>query len=200
MIDLYMWSTTNSRRASIALEELNLPYRVHPVDIYSREQFTEAYTALNPYQKVPVLTDDDPPAGSPVTVFESGAILLYLVDKTGALYGLDAADRVEVQKWFILHMNSSLPVFRFAYRYPAALQKDLERVCAVIDDHLAVNRYFARSYSIADIALFPRIARYKPEVYPVRSHRHIARWLDEVGERDAVKRGMAQPPGVVGRK
>lgn len=200
MIDIYMWSTTNSRRATIALEETGLPYRVHPVDIYNREQFTDAYTALNAYQKVPVITVDDGPGGKPAVIFESGAILLYIADQTGQLYGNDAGERLEVQKWFILHMNSSLPAFRFARRYRDLLQRDVERACKVIDGHLANNRYFAPSYSIADIALYPRIAKYDPDIYPVRDHPHLARWLDDIGNRDAVKRGMAQPNGIKPRQ
>ncbi|MEE8140113.1 MAG: glutathione S-transferase N-terminal domain-containing protein, partial [Alphaproteobacteria bacterium] len=110
MIDLYMWSTSNSRRASIGLEEAGLEYRVHPINIHQKDQITAEHTARNPYQKVPVIVDDDGPGGAPVTVFESGAILLYAAEKSGKLYGKDARDRVEVQKWLMLHMNAALPI------------------------------------------------------------------------------------------
>lgn len=193
MIELYMWTTTNSRRASIGLEEAGLPYRTHRVNIRKGEQFSAEFTRRTAYQKVPVMVDPDGPGGRPATIFESGAILLYLAEKTGRLYGDSPAERLEIQKWFAFHLNSSLPAFRFMMREPKALQRDVERVCAVMDGHLADHRFFAPSYSIADMALYPRIAAFDPNVYPVRSHAHIARWLDETGERPAVRRGMTQP-------
>lgn len=193
MIDLYMWSTTNSWRASIGLEEFSLPYRVHPVNIREGDQFSERYTALTPYQKVPVMVDPDGPEHKPLTLFESGAILLYLAEKTGRCLGQNRGERVEIQKWFIFHMNSALPAFRFLMRDPEGVRKDVARVCHVIDSHLSSHRFFADSYSIADMALYPRIATIEDALYDVRDHRHIARWLDDVGGREAVIRGMAQP-------
>jgi GSH-dependent disulfide-bond oxidoreductase len=193
MIELYMWTTTNSRRASIGLEEAGLAYTVRPINIRKGDQFTPEYTQLTAYQKVPVMTDSAGPDGRAVTLFESGAILLYAAEKSGRLYGTSAAERLAIQKWFIFHLNSSLPAFRFSMRYPEQLRGDVERVCRVMDQHLAHNRWFADAYSIADIALYPRIANFDQAKYPVLQHRHMARWLAEVGERPAVQRGMAEP-------
>ncbi len=192
MIDLYMWSTTNSRRASIALEEAGLAYRVHPIDLGEKAQRAPEHTARNPYQKIPVIVDPDGPGGKPVTIFESGAILLYAAEKSQSLYGEDAQDRVEVQKWFMLHMNGSVPILGFLKNH-GGLRGDAERVCSVIDGHLASSRYFAKSLSIADLAFYPRVAGLDPAIYPIRDHRHIARWIDELGTREGIRRGMAQP-------
>lgn len=192
MIDLYMWTTTNSRRASVMLEEVGLAYRAHPINIHEGEQRTPEHTARNPYQKVPVIVDPDGPGGGTATVFESGAILLYLAEKTGKLYGDDPAQRAEVQKWFVFQMNSVLPIFSFIRAYPD-IAKDAERVCKVMDGHLKDREFFAGSYSIADVALFPRLAAYPAKTFPVRDYANLARWIDTVAARPAVARGMAQP-------
>lgn len=193
MIDLYMWSTTNSRRASVMLEEVGLDYTAHALNIHEGEQSTSEHTARNPYQKVPVIVDPDGPGGKPATVFESGAILLYLAEKTGKLYGDSPVERVEVQKWFIFQMNSTLPIFSFIRSY-ADIAKQAERICKVMDNHLGGQEFFAGAYSIADVALFPRIAEYSPNIFPVRDYANIARWIDTVAARPASARGMAQPP------
>ena len=152
MIDLYMWSTSNSRRASIGLEEAGLAYKAHPINIHEKDQFTTEHTARNPYQKVPVIVDDDGPGGETVTIFESGAILLYAAEKTGTLYGRDALDRIEVQKWFALRLNASLPLLGQMRANPALLG-NAERVCKVMDDRLADQEFFASEFSIADLAI-----------------------------------------------
>ena len=109
MIDCYMASTTNSRRASVGLSEAGLAYTAHAMNLREKDQQKPEHLARNPYGKMPVIVDSDGPGGKPVTIFESGAILLYVADKSGKLYGKDAAERVEVQKWFMLHMNGSVP-------------------------------------------------------------------------------------------
>lgn len=192
MIDLYMWTTTNSRRPAVMLEEVGLEYQTHPTNIQEGEQRTPEHTARNPYQKVPVIVDPDGPGGAPVTVFESGAILLYLAEKTGKLYGDDPTQRVEVQKWFMFQMNAALPIFSFIRAYPD-IAKDAERVCKVMDGRLASQEFFAGGYSIADVALFPRLAAYPAKIFPVRDYANLARWIDTVAARPAVARGMAQP-------
>ncbi len=192
MIDLYMWRTTNSRRASAGLEEAGLDYIVHPININEKEQFTPKHTARNPYQKVPVIVDDDGPGGRPITVFESGAILLYAAEKSGTLYGADARDRVEVQKWFILIMNATLPIMG-ALRTNPPLVPNGERVLGVIDRHLADNEFFAPDFSIADLALYPRVANWTIDALPLDPYTNIARWTETVGARPAIQRGWAQP-------
>ncbi|MDX1484729.1 MAG: glutathione S-transferase N-terminal domain-containing protein [Alphaproteobacteria bacterium] len=192
MIDLYMWSTTNSRRASIGLEEAGLEYVVHPINIQEGEQKTPEHTARNPYQKVPVIVDSDGPDGAPITVFESGAILLYLAEKTGKLYGADARDRVEVQKWFIMIMNATLPIMG-ALRTNPPLVPNAERVLGVLDGRLGENEFFASEFSIADLAFYPRVANWESEHLSLDPYANILRWREDVGARPAIQRGWAQP-------
>ncbi len=192
MIDLYMWSTTNSRRASIGLEEAGLEYNVHPININEKDQFTPEHTARNPYQKVPVIVDHDGPGGVPVTVFESGAILLYAAEKSGRLYGKDAGDRVEVQKWFMLIMNATLPIMG-ALRANPPLLPNAERVLGVIDGHLADHEFFAAEFSIADLAFYPRVANWSVDSLALDKYPNIIRWTALVGARPAIQRGWAQP-------
>ncbi len=192
MIDLYMATTTNSRRASVGLSEAGLAYKAHPINLREKQQHTPEHLARNPYGKVPVIVDSDGPGGKPATVFESGAILLYAAEKSGKLYGKDAADRVEVQKWFMLHMNGSVPFLGALKNHPT-LRADCDRVVKVIDDHLSKNRFFAETFSIADICFYPRVAGFDEDVFPMSGYRNIARWIDEVGARPGVKEGMSQP-------
>ncbi len=192
MIDLYMWSTTNSRRASIGLEEAGLDYNVHPINIHQKDQITAEHTARNPYQKVPVIVDHDGPGGAPVTVFESGAILLYAAEKSGRLYGKDAGDRVEVQKWFMLIMNATLPIMG-ALRANPPLLPNAERVLGVIDGHLADHEFFAAKFSIADLAFYPRVANWSVDSLALDTYPNIIRWIGLVGARPAIQRGWAQP-------
>lgn len=192
MIDLYMWTTTNSRRASIGLEEAGLEYTAHPVNIHEKEQFTPEHTARNPYQKVPAIIDPDGPGGAPVTIFESGAILLYAAEKTGKLYGKDARDRIEVQKWFCLHLSGSLPILGQLRANPDLLA-GAQRICKVIDGHLADREFFAPEFSIADLAFYPRIATWAEESLPLSDYPNIERWRAAVAARPAIQRGWAQP-------
>lgn len=192
MIECYMWKTTNSRRASVGLSEAGLAYKAVPVNLQERQQQTPEHLARNPYGKIPVIVDSDGPGGKPVTVFESGAILLYIADKTGKLYGKDAAERVEVQKWFMLHMNGSVP-FLGALKTHSTLMPECKRVMKVIDDHLSKNRFFTPSFSIADICFYPRVAGFDEATFPVSEYKNVCRWIEEVGARPGVKEGMSQP-------
>lgn len=192
MIDCYMASTTNSRRASVGLSEAGLAYTTHAMNLREKDQQTPEHLARNPYGKVPVIVDSDGPGGKPVTIFESGAILLYIADKSGKLYGKDAAERVEVQKWFMLHMNGSVP-FLGALKNHSTLMPECKRVAQVIDDHLSKNQFFAPSFSIADICFYPRVAGFDEAVFPIGDYKNIGRWIAEVGERPGTKEGMSQP-------
>ncbi len=192
MIDLYMWTTTNSRRASIGLEEAGLAYTAHRINIHEKDQFTPEHTARNPYQKVPAMVDDDGPGGETVTVFESGAILLYAAEKSGKLYGGDALDRVEVQKWFILAINGAVPILGQMRSTPELLG-GAERICKVIDDRLGDQEFFAGEFSIADLAFYPRVAKWGEESLPMSKYANISRWIETVGARAGVQRGWAQP-------
>ncbi len=192
MIDLYMASTTNSRRASVGLSEAGLAYKAHPINLKEKQQSTPEHLARNPYGKVPVIIDADGPGGKPVTIFESGAILLYAAEKSGKLYGKDARERIEVQKWFMLHMNGSVP-FLGALKGHPTLRPECDRVVRVIDDHLGKNQFFAPGFSIADVCFYPRVAGFDEEVFPMSSYKNITRWIGEVGARPGVKEGMSQP-------
>lgn len=192
MIDVYMWTTTNSRRASVGLSEAGLDYTVHPVNLQKKEQQTPEHLARNPYGKIPVIVDSDGPGGKPITVFESGAILLYIAEKTGKFYGANAADRVEVQKWFMLHMSGSLPFLGLLRNHPTVLG-ECERVCKVIDGHLGKQQFFAPEFSIADMAFYPRVAGFDEKTFPMSDYKNIARWIAEVGARPGTREGMSQP-------
>lgn len=192
MIDLYMAGTTNSRRASIVLSEAELPYIVHPLNLKAKEQHSPEHLARNPYGKVPVIVDREGPGGRPLAVFESGAILLYVAEKTGKLYGDSPAERVEVQKWFMLHMSGSVPFLSALKNHPT-LRPECERVLNVINNHLSSHRFFAPTFSIADVCFYPRVADFSGSLLPISPYEHIVRWVDEVGARPGVKEGMSHP-------
>lgn len=194
MIEIYMAGTTNSRRASVGLCEAGLPYKARALNLRNGDQKSAAHLARNPYGKVPVIVDPDGPDGAPVTIFESGAILLYIAEKTGRLYGANARDRVEVQKWFMLHMSGPVPSLSSLKSHPG-LRPDCERVMSVIDRHLSGRAFFADTFSIADIALYPRIADYDPELLPMQAYPNVVRWLGEIGARPGVQAGMQEPRG-----
>jgi len=197
----------------VALEELALAYTVQPVDVFTGKQFDAAFLTLNPNAKVPVIVDSDGPGGKPYTVFESGAILLYLADKTGKLLPADMAARFDTIQWLMTQMSTVGPMFgqyvhfvRFAppgneySRSRYATQ--VHRVCAVIDRRLAALPYLGGSeYSIADIATWPwlRLLPTLPGQEAAAKMPNIARWVAEINERPAVKKALAQVDAVRAR-
>jgi GSH-dependent disulfide-bond oxidoreductase len=201
MIELYGWGTPNGRKISIALEELALPYSVTWVDITKDEQFTEAFLSLNPNNKIPVIVDDDGPDGRPITVFESGAILMYLADKTGRLMPASGRAYYRTLEWLMFQMGGIGPMFgqmhhfqRYAKDQEYGVKryaKETHRLYGVLDGQLAHNEFVAGSeYSIADIAVYPWIARVELHQIEWAAIPNVKRWYDMVGARDAVKRGM----------
>ncbi|MGZ3458523.1 MAG: glutathione S-transferase N-terminal domain-containing protein [Archangium sp.] len=205
MIDLYTFTTPNGYKASIALEELGLPYTLHVVDITKGEQFKPEFLAINPNNKIPAIVDAQGPGGKPISVFESGAILLYLAEKTGKLLPRDARGRTEAVQWLMFQMSGVGPMLGQLYHFkrfakeqvPYALErytKESERLLGVLDKHLAQHEFLAPEYSVADIATYPWLAgmgQYFPELLqPVA---HVRRWLDTMGARPAVQRGMKVP-------
>lgn len=206
MIDLYMFPTPNGKKIPIALEELELPYTPRFVDITQGEQFKPEFLAISPNNKIPAIVDHDVPGG--LKVFESGAILFYLAEKTGRLMPADAAGRAEVMQWLMFQMSGFGPMFgqlnyfaRMApQRVPAAIerfQNECKRLIGVLDRHLSTHDYVAREYSIADIALYPWAAAARqmgPEFFSSASG--ILQWLERMGQRPAVQRGMKvmEPP------
>ncbi len=205
MIDLYTWATPNGRKISIMLEEIALPYRVHPVNIGAGEQFAPAYLAINPNGKIPAIVDYEGPGGQPLSLMESGAILLYLADKSGRLLASAGAARYDALQWLMFQMGGVGPMFgqvhhfvRFAKeKIPYAVDRyvtEQKRLYAVLDAHLAQAEYLAGEYSIADIATYPWVARH--EWHPLdlaADYPQVKRWFDAISARPAVRRGMAIP-------
>jgi GSH-dependent disulfide-bond oxidoreductase len=210
MITLYGMGSPNVVKIFIALEELALPYTVHPVDVFTGKQFDEAFLKLNPNAKVPVIVDPDGPGGKPYTVFESGAILLYLAEKTGKLLPKDTAARFDAIQWLMTQMSTVGPMFgqyvhflRFApggndYSKSRYLTQAY-RVCEVIDRRLAGSDYLGGSeYSVADIATFPWM-RGVPTFLGAEAAAklpNVLRWIKAIDERPAVQKALAEVEAV----
>ncbi len=205
MITLYTWSTPNGRKVSIALEELALPYEVHPVDITRDEQHRPDFLKLNPNNKIPVLVDTDGPEGQPITLIESGAILLYLAGKTGKLLPNDLRMRLEAIQWLMFQMGSVGPMLGQAHHFlrfapeliPYAIErysKEALRIYGVLNTRLKGREWLAGDqYSMADIATFPWIARHDWQGIDLKRFPDVQRWYTTIEARPAVQRGMAVP-------
>jgi len=205
MITLYTWGTPNGRKVSIALEELGLPYEMQPIDITKKEQFAPAFLALNPNSKIPVIVDTEGPEGKPITLIESGAILLYLAGKTGKLLPANLRDRLEAIQWLMFQMGSVGPMLgqvhhflRFAPElipYPIErYSKEAVRIYGVLNTRLSTHEWLAGAeYSIADIATFPWIARHDWQGIDLKRFPAVNRWYDNINTRPAVQRGMKVP-------
>jgi GSH-dependent disulfide-bond oxidoreductase len=204
MIDLYTWTTPNGRKASIMLEELGLAYKVFPIDIGKGEQMTPAFLALNPNNRIPVIVDPDGPGGSPFTVFESGAILMYLADKTGRLMAKQGAARYVQLQWLMWQMGGFGPMLGQAHHFirsakekiPYAIDRykdEARRLYRVMDMRLAEAEYLGGEYSVADIAAYPWAARHEWHQVDLAGFANVKRWYDAIGARPAVQRGMKVP-------
>jgi GST-like protein len=203
VIDLYTWTTPNGRKASIALEEFGLPYTVHPVDIGKDEQFTPEFLKVGPNNKIPAIVDRD----TGIHLMESGAILVYLADKTGKLMPKDGEGRYRVLEWLMWQMGGPGPMFGQAHQYlkynkgkaPFAeerFQKEVNRLYGVLDRRLAEHEYVADSYSIADIALWPWVSRYEWHNADLNQYPNVKRWYVAIANRPAVQRGFDVPKKV----
>jgi GSH-dependent disulfide-bond oxidoreductase len=201
MIDLYAWGTPNARKVSIALEELSVPFNVHLVNITKGEQFNHSFLALNPNNKIPVIVDPHGPNGREITLFESGAILIYLADKTGRLLPTSGTERHETLQWLMFQMGGIGPMFgqthhyrRYAPQETYGLKRytdETHRLYKVMDGRLAKSEYVAGShYSIADIAIYPWVARFALHQIEWDDVPNVKRWYDSIGSRPAVQRGM----------
>ncbi|NNG05018.1 MAG: glutathione S-transferase family protein [Inquilinus sp.] len=204
MIDLYTWTTPNGRKASIMLEEIGLPYRVHPVNIAEREQFAPAFLAISPNNKIPALIDSEGPDGKPISVFESGAILIYLAEKTGKLLPADPRGRTEVLQWLMFQMGGIGPFLGQAFHFKNAAPEDIPyakkrytdealRLFGVMDRQLSSTEFLAGAYSIADIACYPWVAVAPRLDLDLEAFPHLARWVAEMAARPAVAKGMTVP-------
>ncbi len=204
MIDLYSWATPNGRKVSIMLEETGLPYTVHPIDISKGDQFTESFVAINPNSKIPAIVDQDGPGG-PFALFESGAILIYLAEKTGKFLPADARGRAVTLQWLMFQMGGVGPMFGQTHHFrrfapepvPYAIDrytKETRRLYGVLDQHLSQNEFLAGDYSIADMATFPWCQRHEWQGVDLAGEfPHVKRWYDTIDARPAVRKGMAVP-------
>jgi len=204
MIDLYTWTTPNGRKVSIMLEECGLPYKVHKINIGSNaEQFTPEYLKINPNGKIPSIVDADGPGGKPMAMMESGAILIYLAEKTKKFF--PEKSRYQVLQWLMFQMGGVGPMFGQAHHFMRAKKDEVpygserygneaKRLYGVMDRHLEKNDFFSGSeYSIADMAIYPWTARYEWHRVDIASFKNVKRWYDKVGARPAVVKGMAVP-------
>ena len=203
MIDLYSWATPNGHKIHILLEELALPYTVHPVDIGRGEQFTPEFLAISPNNKIPAIVDRDGPDGRPIALFESGAILIYLAEKTGRFLPADPRGRYATLQWLMWQMGSIGPMLGQAHHFrqyapeklPYAIDRytnEARRLYGVLDRRLAAQRYLAGDdYTIADIATFPWCRSAANQGVDWADFPHARRWFDAVAARPAVQRGVA---------
>ncbi|NCT07524.1 MAG: glutathione S-transferase [Alphaproteobacteria bacterium] len=208
-IQLYSLNTPNGQKVSVALEETGLPYDAHTVDITKGEQFEESFVALNPNSKIPVLVDPYGPDGNPLSIMESGAILLYLAEKTGKFLPRDPRLRCQTLQWLFFQMAGVGPMFgQFGHFYRYAKDKcdhpypinryttETRRLLTVLDKQLESKTYIVGSeYTVADMAIFPWVdclrVYYKAEDHlNLQEFKNVSRWLESCLARPAVKRGM----------
>jgi GST-like protein len=205
MIELHTWGTPNGRKISIMLEEVGLAYDVHRVDIGKGDQFAPPFVALNPYSKIPAIIDPDGPEGAPLRLFESGAILVYLAEKTGKLLPAAPRRRYLTLQWLMFQMGAVGPFFGQVHHFvraakvevPYAIEryiKEKDRIYAVLDRRLGEAPYLAGDeYTIADVATYPWVARHEWHKTDLGTFPNVKRWFDAVSARPAVQRGMKVP-------
>lgn len=205
MIDLYYWPTPNGHKITVALEEMGLPYTVKPVNILSGEQHTADFAALSPNTRIPAIVDHDGPGGAPHSVFESGAILMYLAEKSGQFWPADAAARSDVIQWLFFQCANVGPMFgqcgHFRGYAPERIEYGINRYCGetvklygVMDRVLGTRAYLAgEDYSLADMATYPWCAPKIRELHAIDIDQfpNVKRWVDAIEARPAVQRGMA---------
>jgi GST-like protein len=198
VIDVYTWSTGNGRKVPIFLEETGLPYRLHMINIRTNEQFSPEFVAICPNSKIPAIVDQDGPGGKPLSLFESGAILIYLGDKTGRLIGHDAAGRYRVIEWVMFQMANVGPLFGQANHFlnkapekiPYAINRyvtEAKRITAVLDKRLGAHEYLAGDYSIADITNYVWLRNPKNEGITLDDYPNVKRWFHAIDGRPAVQ-------------
>ncbi|AWZ00862.1 MAG: glutathione S-transferase N-terminal domain-containing protein [Rhodobiaceae bacterium] len=208
MIDFYTWTTPNGRKISVMLEECGLEYTTHAVNLQKEEQFKPEFLAIAPNNKIPAIVDHDVPGG-PVSIFESGAILLHLADKSGKFLPADGPERAKVLEWLFWQMGGIGPIMGQAGHFttqapeqvPYAIDRFISesaRLIKVLDTQLGKTEFMAGDYSIADMATYPwvilgfdLIKSAKPDV--IGEGENVARWIKTIGERPAVIKGMAVP-------
>lgn len=205
LITLYTWGTSNGRKVSIMLEETGLPYRVIPINIGQGAQFAPEFVALNPNSKIPVIVDEDGPGAGPITIIESGAILIYLAEKSGAFLPVAPRARLETLQWLMFQMGGLGPMLGQAHHFRRAApepvpyavaryEQEAARLYGVLERRLESRPWLAgEEYTIADIASFPWIARHEWQGINLNTYPSVQRWSSAVAARPAVQRGMEIP-------
>lgn len=201
-IEVYSWPTPNGHKVHIMLEECGLPYEAIPVNIGTGEQFRPAFLEISPNNKIPALVDPDGPDGQPISLFESGAILVYLAAKTGRFLPQGDRARFEVLQWLMFQMGGVGPMLGQAHHFrlyapekiPYAIDRytnEARRLYGVIDKRLAKSKWLGGAeYSIADIATFPWLRSWQNQGIVLEDYPHLKRWFDTIAERPAVQRGV----------
>jgi GST-like protein len=201
VIDLYSWPTPNGHKIHIMLEECGLPYNVHPVDIGAGEQFKPEFLEISPNNKIPAMTDSDGPDGKSISLFESGAMLIYLAGKAGKFLPPDVRGKYIALQWLMFQMGSVGPMLGQAHHFrlyaPDKIEyainrytNEAKRLYNVMDRRLAEVPYFAGEYSIADIAIFPWTRSHASQGVDLAEYPNFQRWYDMVATRPAVQRGV----------
>ena len=201
LIEVYTWPTPNGHKVHVMLEECGLPYRAIPVNIGNGDQFNPEFLAISPNNKIPAIIDPDGPDGKPISVFESGAILLYLAAKTGRFMPDSVRAKYEVLQWLMFQMGGVGPMLGQAHHFriyapeklPYAVDRysnEAKRLYSVMNKRLGHCRYIGGpDYSIADIAVFPWLRSWKNQGIDWNDHPHLKGWFDEIAARPAVQRG-----------
>lgn len=203
MIELYTWTTPNGFKPLILLEEAGIPYNIHKVDISKNEQFKPAFIAISPNNKIPAIIDTEPTDGiGPQAVFESGAILWYLAEKSGQYIPSHARGKIEVSQWLFWQVGGLGPMLGQNHHFsqyapekiPYAIKRykdETRRLYGVLDKRLVMRDFFAGDYSIADMAIYPWLVPYEKQGIALDDFPHVKRWYEMMATRPAVKSAYA---------
>ncbi|MEF9942662.1 MAG: glutathione S-transferase N-terminal domain-containing protein [Burkholderiaceae bacterium] len=202
MIDLYSWPTPNGFKVSVMLEECALPYTTHAVDIGAGDQFKPEFLAISPNNKIPAIVDRDGPGGQPISLFESGAILIYLAGKSGRFLPAEIRGKYLALEWLMFQMGGLGPMLGQAHHFRIYAPEKVEyainrytheakRLYGVMDKRLGQAEFFAGEYSIADIAIFPWTRAHSNQGIDLADYPNVARWFEAIAARPAVARGLS---------
>ena len=203
MIDVYSTATPNGQKVHIMLEECGLPYRIHHIDIGAGDQFTPEFLSISPNNKIPAIVDSDGPDGKPMSLFESGAILVYLASKVGKFLGTTDREKFTTLQWLMFQMGGVGPMLGQAHHFrmyaPEKIEyainrytNEAQRLYGVIDKRLSDSRYLAGdTYTVADIATFPWLRSWEKQGMELSRFPNVQRWFDEINQRPAVKKGVS---------
>ena len=204
MIDLYTWGTPNGRKVSIMLEAVTEDYQVYPVNIMAEEQFSNDFLTISPNNKIPAIIDHNPVSGEPLSLFESGAILVYLAEKHDLFLPTNVKSRMEVMQWLMWQMGGFGPFLGQAHHFnrfakedvPYAKQRyniEAQRLWRVLDKQLADHEFVAGDLSIADFAIYPWAMRHEWQLIDFNDYPNVLRWANQLDTVEAVKKGMRVP-------